>query len=92
MSTSNRPTRHPYDELDDIDPTIPAGTTEYWKARARQWQHRCQRAEREKTELIAELQQVKGLRDVNQAHRAERRAAILQGDLLPGRSGRPKAL
>lgn len=77
----------PGPELDEIDPSIPAGTLEYWKARARQWQKRCQRSEREKTELIAEVQRLKG-RSSQPSHRDERRAAVLGGDLYPG-TGRP---
>ncbi|MBR8638597.1 hypothetical protein KEF29_03105 [Streptomyces tuirus] len=87
MSSSD----HPESDLDGIDPSIPAGTLEYWKARARQWQYRCQRAEREKTELIAELLRLQEVRSAKQVHDAERRAATLRGDVMPGVSRAPKA-
>lgn len=66
--------------FDEIDPEIPTGTVEYWKARARQWQKRCRRAEAEKTELIAELNRIRTAADRERAHEKARRAAILRGD------------
>lgn len=75
------------DAPDRIDPSLEPGSAAYWKARARQWEKRCQRAEREKTELIAELQELKEL----QGHSAARRAAVLSGDLYPGTGQPPRA-
>ncbi|MGW2044647.1 hypothetical protein ACWCPF_05620 [Streptomyces sp. NPDC001858] len=75
-------------ELDDIDPAVPAGTLEYWRARARQWQKRCKRAEREKTELIAELER---LRAQPPSQREARRIAVLNGDLYPGTGQPPRS-
>lgn len=72
------------DDTDRIGPGLKPGTAEYWKARARQWEKRCRRAEREKTELIAELQDLKG-------HAAARRAAVQSGDLYPGTGQPPRA-
>ncbi|GHH68345.1 hypothetical protein FHS35_009116 [Streptomyces umbrinus] len=72
------------DDPDGIAPDLGTGTVAYWKARARQWEKRCHRAEREKTELIAELQELKG-------HAAARRAAVLSGDLYPGTGQPPRA-
>ncbi|MDX2552602.1 hypothetical protein ACKI1J_43080 [Streptomyces scabiei] len=84
----------PVDEYDEIDPDIEAGTIEYWKARARQWQKRSLRAEREKTELIAELAALKRPiqpKAPQPGHAAERRAAVLSGDLYPGTGQPPRA-
>lgn len=71
------------DEYDEIPEGVEAGTLEYWRSRARQWQRRCQRAEREKTRLIAELNAAK----VEAAKlRADRRTfvtAVGDGDLQP---------
>jgi hypothetical protein len=78
-------------QLDEIDPDIEAGTVEYWRARARQWQKRCKQAEREKTELIEELLRLQTTRPAEQSHVAARRAAILGGDVYPGTGQPPKA-
>ncbi|MDX5569253.1 hypothetical protein PYK79_46475 [Streptomyces sp. ID05-04B] len=75
------------DGLGDIDPAIEAGTPEYWRARARQWENRCHRAEREKTELIAELNQ---LRERQPSQREARRNAITNGDVYPGTGSPPR--
>lgn len=72
------------DAPDGIAPGLRTGTAAYWKARARQWEKRCRRAEQEKAELIAELQELKG-------HVAARRAAVLSGDLYPGTGQPPRA-
>jgi hypothetical protein len=77
--------------LDEIGPGIAAGTIEYWKARARQWQRRCQRTEREKTELIEELLRLKATSPAEQSQAAARRAAILSGDVYPGTGQPPRA-
>ncbi len=71
-------------DFDGIDPSIPAGSLEYWKARARQWENRCRRAEREKTELINEIAELKAKRPRTPplTHRRARADAILRGDLL----------
>lgn len=78
-------------QYDDIDPAIEAGTLEYWKARARQWEKRCRQAEREKTELIAELSGLREPRSPRQSGIAERRAAVLRGDVYPGIGQLPKS-
>lgn len=75
--------------MDDVIPEgIEVGTLEYWKARARQWQRRCQRAEQEKTELINMLSEQR------QALIARREAglAVQRGENLGGQSGRPRGL
>lgn len=74
--------------MDEIPPDVEAGSLEYWKARARQWQRRCQRAEREKTELINMLSEQR------QALLARREAglAVQRGENLGGRSGRPRGI
>jgi hypothetical protein len=81
----------PDDQYDEIDPGIEAGTISYWKARARQWEKRCRRAEREKTELIAELLKLRDVRGGEPSHAAARRAAVLGGDVYPGTGEPPRA-
>lgn len=71
------------DELDDIPAGIEAGTLEYWKARARQWQKRCHRAEREKSELIAELNAARGQAARLRADKRTHLAALRDGDVQP---------
>lgn len=78
------------DEFEEIDPSIPAGTLEYWKARARQWQKRTQRAEAEKTELLAEIEQLKlAALGAKSPRLDDRREAILRGESLGGTTGAP---
>lgn len=77
--------------LDDIDPEVEAGTLEYWRARARQWERRCQRAEREKTELIAEVERLRGRQPSQPTQRDARRAAVFTGDVYPGSGSPPRS-
>lgn len=79
------------DEIDGISPDIEAGTVEYWKARARQWQKRCQQAEREKTELIEEIERLKLAATGPRSARQDRRRAILADGALGGTTGAPGA-
>lgn len=76
------------DEYEEIPANLEAGTVEYWKARARQWQRRCQRAEREKSELLDMLSEQR------RALLARREAglAVQLGESLGGQSGRPRGL
>lgn len=78
-------------DLDGIDPSIPAGTLEYWKARARLWEARCKRSEREKTHLIAELNRLRDAADTRRKEREESRDAILRGDIAPNPRSRTQA-
>lgn len=78
------------EDLDQIDPSIPAGTIDYWRARARQWQHRCQRAEAEKTELIREIEQLKLAALGAKSPRDDRRRSILVDGALGGTTGVPR--
>jgi hypothetical protein len=72
------------DSGDDLDSDIETGTVEYWRARARQWEKRCRRAEREKTQLISELNRLRERSPRQPGHAAERRAAAFRGDVYPG--------
>lgn len=77
------------DEYDEIDPNIETGTVEYWKARARQGERRYQRVEREKTELIREIEQLKLAAIGAKSPRRDRRQAILTDGALGGTTGAP---
>lgn len=90
MASADGDATSPGGQCDEIDPAIEAGTLEYWKARARQWEKRCHQAEREKTELIAELSRLREGRSLQQSGIAERRAAVLRGDVYPGAGQPPK--
>lgn len=86
------------DAAGDLDSQIEAGTTDYWRARARQWETRCKRAEKEKTELIVEVARLKkDLAAGNQrgavrgTERDDRRRAIIADGALGGTSGPPSA-
>jgi hypothetical protein len=79
------------DEFDEIDTEIESGTLEYWRARARQWQKRCQRAESEKTDLIREIDQLKLDALGAKSPRVDRRQAIIRGESLGGTTGAPAA-
>lgn len=78
------------DGYDGIDPSIETGTVEYWKARARQAERRSQRSEREKTELILEIEQLKLAALGAKSPRLDRRRAIIADGALGGRSSAPK--
>lgn len=68
---------------DDISTDATPDSVEYWKARSRQWQKRSLRAEREKTELIAELNDVKTRLALVSADKRGQLAAISSGDIQP---------
>lgn len=79
------------DEHDEIDPNIETGTVEYWKARARQWQKRCQRSEQEKGELINEIAHLELRLEGAKSPRLDRRQAIIRGESLGGTTGAPSS-
>jgi hypothetical protein len=81
-----------FDEIDEIDPSVPTGTVEYWRARARQWEKRCHRAEREKAELISELQALREGQPEGPSGAALRRIAVLGGDVYPGTGQPPRPM
>lgn len=94
--------------LDSIPAHIEAGTLEYWKYRARQWQGRCQRSEATMTSVISQLNEVKqSLADLERrsgmtarnarqrmdaAERRQSHAAISLGDISGSRSAAPRGL
>jgi hypothetical protein len=80
---------NPPADFDEIDPSLQAGTAEYWKARARQGERRYQRVEREKTELVTEIAQLKLAAVGAKSPREDRRRAILADGALGGTSGTP---
>ena len=75
-----------------MDESMPEGietdSRDYWKWRARQWQRRCLRAEREKSELLALLNS----RVSRASEIREERLAVIRGDSLGGRSDKPRGL
>lgn len=78
-----------YDE--SVPSGIEAGSVDYWKFRARQWQKRCLRAEREKTELIAEMNQAAANLAAVTADKQGYAAAVALGDVQPtGRDYAPR--
>ncbi|MFW7414747.1 hypothetical protein [Demequina sp. SO4-18] len=95
-------------DIDSIPSDIEAGTIGYWKYRSRQWQKRCDRSEREKSEIIGELNEVRAqLRDferrtgrtasvapIREETRARREAmaAVRSGDVYSGLSAAPRGL
>lgn len=79
--------------FDDIPPGVEADSREYWKARARQWQKRAMQAEREKSQIIADLTAAKAENARLRADKRTHLSAIRSGDLqVTARDYQPRSL
>ena len=79
------------DDFDQIPEGVEPNTLEYWRARSRQWEKRCKRAEREKTDLIAELNALKASTKYLAENRRALAIAVGEGDVQPvGRDYTPR--